>query len=208
MAKVCAFFVVPCLTLISIIVRKIKVIGELPLNFNSTAPQDFVEALNRIAEEFGGVSNMGVFADIISVHQSNEMLVRVEDKYVAVSIKNYEKPHCDLTVTTNVSDPYQLDLDTLVGKNGSNIPSSLEQFLENNEEDELEDEESDADNGDEDIEDELEDEESDADNEDEDLKTDGKDDEKTDAFHSVGKVFSTTFKETASVFKGVFTFKK
>lgn len=108
---------------------KTKVVEGLPLNYNSTDPKDFVEVLNKIADAMGGVSNMGVFADITSVTQSNEMIANVADKYVAVSVKCCEKPHRDLIVTTNVADPYQLDLDTLVGKNGSNISSDLEQFL-------------------------------------------------------------------------------
>lgn len=108
---------------------KTKVVSGLPLNFESTEPKDFVEVLNKIAEAMGGVSNMGVFANITSVTQSNEMIANVADKYVTVSTKRYEKPHCDLVVTTNVADPYQFDLDTLVGKKGSNIPSILESCL-------------------------------------------------------------------------------
>ena len=76
---------------------------------------------------------MGAFADITSVTQSNEMIANVEDKYVVVSMKRYEKPHRDLVVTTNVAEPYQFELDTLVGKNGSNIPPDLESLLSQSE---------------------------------------------------------------------------
>ena len=108
---------------------KTKVVSGLPLNFESTEPKDFVEVLNKIAEAMGGVSNLGVFADITSVTQSNEMIADVADKYITVSTKRHEMPHNDLLVTTNVAEPYQFELDTLVGKNGSNIPSVLERFL-------------------------------------------------------------------------------
>ena len=131
---------------------KTKVVEGLPLNYNSTDPKDFVEVLNKIADAMGGVTNMGVFADITSVTQSNEMIANVADKYVAVSVKRYEKPHRDLVVTTNVEDPYQFDLDTLVGKNGSNISSELERFLSKvdkpalKEEDDEDEDEEDEDN--------------------------------------------------------------
>lgn len=110
---------------------KTKVVDGLPVNFESTDPKDFVEILNKIAETMGGVSNMGVFADITSVTQSNEMIANVADKYITVSTKRHEMPHDELVVTDNIVEPYQFDLDTLAGKNGSNIPPSLERFLAN-----------------------------------------------------------------------------
>ena len=192
---------------------KTKEVAGLQLKFDSSDPKDFVDTLNKIAEVFGGVSNMGVFADITSVQQSNEMIAHVEDKYVVVNTRNYEKPHRDLVITTNVVDPYQFDLDTLVGKNGSNIPSSLEQFLENantkgleqddeddDEKEELEIEEEEPEIDDDDVDDEEEDE--DEDDEDED------DESVSDAFREVGKDLSSAFKETAGAFKGAFKFKK
>ena len=108
---------------------KTKVVDGLPLNYESKDPKDFVEVLNKVASAMGGVSNMGVFADITSVTQSNEMVANVKDKYVVVSTMQYEKPRRDIVGSTKVSEPYQLDLDTLVGKNGSNITPELENFL-------------------------------------------------------------------------------
>lgn len=96
---------------------KTKVIEGLPLNYNSTNPKDFVEVLNKIADAMGGVPNMGAFVDITSVTQTNKMVAKVEDKYVVVSTKQYERPYRDYIVTTNVVEPWQFDLDTLVGKN-------------------------------------------------------------------------------------------
>lgn len=191
---------------------KTKVVEGLPLNYNSTDPKDFVEVLNKIADAMGGVSNMGVFADITSVTQSNEMIANVVDKYVTVSTKRYEKPHRDLVVTTNVADPYQFDLDTLVGKKGSNIPSILESFLSKVDKPVIaetkavespvsstkSEDRSWADKDDELLEEEEEEEEEDAEEDDTSV---------SEAFREVGKEFSSAFKETGRAFKDAFKFK-
>lgn len=194
---------------------KTKVIEGLPLNYDSTDPKDFVEVLNKIADAMGGVSNMGVFADITSVTQSNEMIAQVADKYVTVSTKRYEKPHRDLVVTTNVADPYQFDLDTLVGKKGSNIPSVLESFLSKVDKPVIVEKkavESSAssikseDSSWTDKDDELP--EEDEEEEDEDDKDDEENDTSvSEAFREVGKEFSSAFKETGRAFKDAFKFK-
>ena len=182
------------------------------MNYNSTDPKDFVEVLNKIADAMGGVSNMGVFADITSVTQSNEMIANVADKYVTVSTKRYEKSHRDLVVTTNVADPYQFDLDTLVGKKGSNIPSILESFLskvdkpviaetkavESPASSTKSEDRSWADKDDELLEEEEEEEEEDAEEDDTSV---------SEAFREVGKEFSSAFKETGRAFKDAFKFK-
>lgn len=175
----------------------------LPLNYNSTDPKDFVEVLNKIADAMGGVSNMGVFADITSVTQSNEMIANVADKYVIVSTKRYEKPHRDLVVTTNVADPYQFDLDTLVGKKGSNIPSILESFLSKVDKPviaETKAVESPASST-------KSEDRSWADKDDELLEEEEDDTSVSEAFREVGKEFSSAFKETGRAFKDAFKFK-
>ena len=182
---------------------KTKVVEGLPLNYNSTDPKDFVEVLNKIADAMGGVSNMGVFAEITSVTQSNEMIAHVAEKYVAVSVKRYEKPHRDLVVTTNVADPYQFDLDTLVGKNGSNISSNLDQFLSKVEKPVAVEKK--ATSASVLLENEKSHEsfwgnEEDEEKQDENLSV-------SDAFREVGKDFSSAFKETADAFKDAFKFK-
>lgn len=197
---------------------KTKVVEGLPLNYDSTDPKDFIEVLNKIADAMGGVSNMGVFADITSVTQTNEMVARVADKYITVSTKRYEKPHRDLVVTTNVSEPYQFELDTLAGKNGSNIPSDLEQFLLKVDKPVIADNkaaESSASStkpenrfwGDKD--DELpEEDKEEEDEEDEDEDNDNEEDVSiSDAFKETGKEFASAFKETGRAFKDAFKFK-
>lgn len=108
---------------------KTKVIEGLPLNFESTNPEDFVEVLNKVANAMGGVSNMGVFADITSVTQTNEMIADVADEYISVSTSHYEKPRRDLIATGNEIEPYQLELDVLAGKRESNVSDELANFL-------------------------------------------------------------------------------
>ena len=150
----------------------------LPLNYNSTDPKDFVEVLNKIADAMGGVSNMGVFADITSVTQSNEMIA-------------------------NVADPYQFDLDTLVGKKGSNIPSILESFLSKVDKPviaETKAVESPASST-------KSEDRSWADKDDELLEEEEDDTSVSEAFREVGKEFSSAFKETGRAFKDAFKFK-
>ncbi len=198
---------------------KTKVVDGLPLNYESTDPKDFVEVLNKIADAMGGVSNMGAFADITSLTQSNEMITNVEDKYVVVNTKRYEKPHRDLVVTTNVAEPYQFELDTLVGKKGSNITSDLESFLSQTKDTNLSKtkdtkpsitssksmdeanndwEEDEDDNWEEDEDDDWEEDEDDDWEEDISIR---------DAFKDAGKELSSAFKETAGAFKDAFKFK-
>lgn len=196
---------------------KTKVVEGIHLNYDSTDPKDFVEVLNKIADAMGGVSNMGVFADITSVKQSNEMVAKVADKYITVSTKRYEKPHRNLVVTTNVSEPYQFELDTLAGKNGSNIPSDLEQFLSKvnqqvatekkttgalsslEQSDGYPRRDKDDEISEEDNVEEEDEEDEDNDNE-EDVSISG-------AFKETGKEFASAFKETGRAFKDAFKFK-
>lgn len=204
---------------------KTKVVEGLPLNYDSTDPKDFIEVLNKIADAMGGVSNMGVFADITSVTQTNEMVARVADKYITVSTKRYEKPHRDLVVTTNVSEPYQFELDTLAGKNGSNIPSVLESFLSKVDKPVIADNkaaESSAsstkpenrfwgDKDDELPEEEEEEEDEEEAEEEEDEEDEDNDNEEDvsifDAFKETGKEFASAFKETGRGFKDAFKLK-
>lgn len=108
---------------------KTKVVEGLPLNFESTDPKDFVEILNKVANAMGGVSNMGVFADITSITQANEMVAEVADEYISVSTSHYEKPRKELIAKGNETEPYQLELDVLAGKKGLNISDELADFL-------------------------------------------------------------------------------
>ena len=46
---------------------KTKIVDGITPNFESTDSKDFVGILNKIAEAMGGVTNMGVFADITQI---------------------------------------------------------------------------------------------------------------------------------------------
>ena len=43
---------------------KTKEFKDLPLNYQSVSPEDFIDFLNEVSPELGGVTNLGVFADI------------------------------------------------------------------------------------------------------------------------------------------------
>lgn len=181
---------------------KIKVVDGITPNFESTDSKDFIEILNKIAEAMGGVSNMGAFADITKVTQSNEMMADVSDQFISVTTTQYEKPHRDLQATSSETDPFQLELDCLIGKNGKTMPSDLESFLKKKDnpkessksaEKPLDDEEID-DEDDEDLDDENLEEE---DLEEEDLEEEDEEDDDesiSDAFKSVKKDIKKAFK--------------
>lgn len=98
---------------------KSKPIPDLDVNFKSTDPKDFVEVLNKIAEKFGGVTNMGAFADITSIVPSDELKAEVCDEFVEVSVKDMETPELRYTVTRGITSPFDLDYDVMLGKTSS-----------------------------------------------------------------------------------------
>lgn len=69
---------------------KTKVVDGITPNFESTDSKDFIEILNKVAEAMGGVSNMGAFADITKVTQSNEMMADVSDQFISVTTTQHE----------------------------------------------------------------------------------------------------------------------
>jgi len=163
---------------------KTKIVDGITPNFESTDSKDFVVILNKIAEAMGGVPNMGVFADITQITQSNELMADASDQYIAVTTKQYEKPHRDLQPDSDETDPFQLELDCLVGKTGNAMPSDLSAFLDKKDNpistmdgDELDD----------DVDDELDDE-------------DNGDDEKSigEEFKEIGKTFRSAFKNKST----------
>ena len=107
-------------------------IEGLSPNFKSTDPNDFVEILNKISNDRGGVSNMGVFSDITSITQTKEMVAIISNEYVMVHTNHLELPHKDLSVTDKISNPFQLELDTLAGKKKSSLPPVLAKYLKLN----------------------------------------------------------------------------
>lgn len=188
---------------------KIKVVDGITPNFESTDSKDFIEILNKIAEAMGGVSNMGAFADITKVTQSNEMMADVSDQFISVTTTQYEKPHRDLQAISSETDPFQLELDCLIGKNGKTMPSDLESFLKKKDnpkessksaekplDDEEIDDEDDEDLDDENLEEEnLEEEDlEEEDLEEEDEEEDDDDESISDAFKSVKKDIKKAFK--------------
>lgn len=132
---------------------QVKIINGITPNFESTASKDFVEILNKIAEGMDGVSNMGVFADITKVTQLKEMVADVLDSYVTVTTKQMEKPHRDLVATTDVTDPYQLELSVLYTEK----PSVTELKAQSQSSEPLDDDDDDYDDDDEQEEESLKD---------------------------------------------------
>lgn len=164
---------------------KTKIVDGITPNFESTDSKDFVGILNKIAEAMGGVPNMGVFADITQITQSNELMADASDQYIAVTTKQYEKPHRDLQPDSDETDPFQLELDCLVGKTGNKMPSDLSAFLDKK--DNPSDSAMDDDELDDDVDDEIDD-----DDDSDDGKSIG------EGFKEVGKAFRSAFKNKST----------
>lgn len=98
-------------------------IPDLIVNFKSTNPNDFIEVLNTIADKFGAVTNLGVFADIDSVTLTNELKAEMQDEFVRVSIKEYESPELTYIKTQGITSPFELDFETMLGKNQTKEPT-------------------------------------------------------------------------------------
>lgn len=194
---------------------KTKIIDGITPNFESTDSKDFIEILNKIAEAMGGVPNMGVFADITKVTQSNEMMADVSEQFISVTTRQHERPCRDLQPNSNETDPFQLELDFIIGKKGDTLPSCLASLLKKEDDyeealrsakkqsykDEIEDE--DEDDLDELDEDEDEDEDDDDLEEEEEEEEDDDDDETSisDDLRDVGKEIGATFKDIKNTFK-------
>ena len=93
---------------------KVKSMKDLKIDTTSTDPNDFIEVLNAISPEFGGVTNLGVFCDITNVEQSSAIRSEVEEQFVHVETERAEKPYALLDNDGSSTEPYDFDFEKLL----------------------------------------------------------------------------------------------
>lgn len=91
-------------------------IENLSLNLQDPTQEDIVHALNMVAEQFGGVKNMGVFADITAITPMKEMKADISDSFIEIHTQDKEQPFKKLENKNNIKSPFDLDYDILIGK--------------------------------------------------------------------------------------------
>ena len=93
---------------------KMKELAELECSTESKNPEDFIEVLNTISSELGGVSNLGVFCDIKSIEQTCAVLSKVEEQFIHVETEKGEQPYDHLENDGSSAEPYDYDFDFLL----------------------------------------------------------------------------------------------
>lgn len=84
----------------------IKMMKDLSVSKTSVATDDFVETLNIISPKLGGLTNLGVFCDIISIEQSSAVLSDVEEQFIHVDTLREEQPYNKLSNDGSSVNPY------------------------------------------------------------------------------------------------------
>ncbi len=93
---------------------KTKVIDNLEMSIESTNPEDYIETLNTISSEMGGVTNLGVFCDIKSIEHTSALLSDVEEQFIHVEVVKDEQPYNYLNNDGSSTKPYDYDFDFLL----------------------------------------------------------------------------------------------
>ncbi|MCQ2256972.1 MAG: hypothetical protein MJZ41_03140 [Bacteroidaceae bacterium] len=91
-----------------------KAFANIMINRQSTNVDDFVEVLNTISPEMGGVTNLGVFCDINSVEQSVAVLSDVEEQFIHVETERGEQPYDKLFNDGSSIEPYDFSFNHLL----------------------------------------------------------------------------------------------
>lgn len=101
-------------TTLSIGSFRTKIIKDLVASRTSTNKEDFIEVLNSISPEFGGVTNLGVFCDILSIEQSSALLSDVEEQFIHVDTVRDEQPYNRLVNDGSSVNPFDFDYHLLL----------------------------------------------------------------------------------------------
>lgn len=91
-----------------------KVIKDLSINRASVNKEDFIEILNTISLELGGITNLGVFCDIESIEQSSALLADVEEQFIHVETEIDEQPDNKLENDGSSTNPYDYNFKHLL----------------------------------------------------------------------------------------------
>ncbi len=93
---------------------KTKEFKDLPFNYQSVSPEDFIDFLNEVSPELGGVTNLGVFADIQSVTPGYILRVKESDQFISVETSHAEAPFNYLQNDGSSLEPYDYDFEHLL----------------------------------------------------------------------------------------------
>ena len=93
---------------------KTKEFKELTVDYSSKSPDDFIEVLNEISPEIGGVTNLGVFADIKSITPGFVLRAKDSEEFINVKTSPGEKPYNHLVNDGSSLEPYDYDFEHLL----------------------------------------------------------------------------------------------
>ncbi|MCH4155581.1 MAG: hypothetical protein LKF31_04680 [Muribaculaceae bacterium] len=93
-----------------------KELEGLNFDYSSVNPNDFVEILNQISPQIGGVTNLGVFADIIKVTPGYAIKCISTEEFINVNVLHGESPEMKLINDGSSSEPYDFDFSYLLNK--------------------------------------------------------------------------------------------
>lgn len=91
-----------------------KEFENLNVDYKSTSPDDFIEVLNEISPEIGGVTNLGVFADIKSITPGYVLRTKESDEYINVKTSHDEAPFNTMRNDGSSIEPYDHNFDHLI----------------------------------------------------------------------------------------------
>lgn len=80
----------------------------------STSPEDFISTLNQISPLLGGITNLGVFADIEKVEQTIAIEGASTNDYLSFSLSDHEQPGCLLYRDNSSSNIKDYSFNTLL----------------------------------------------------------------------------------------------
>ena len=83
-----------------------KQIYNVNIDYKSTDPNDFIDALNKISPQIGGLTNLGVFADIKSITPTQYLVNTVENHFINIKLSAGEKPDKNLKNDGSSSHPF------------------------------------------------------------------------------------------------------
>lgn len=94
----------------------IKVMEDLSVSKLSVNNEDFVEVLNTVSPQLGGLTNLGVFCDIISIEQTSAVLSDVEEQFIHVETVHEEQPYNRLHNDGSSVNPYDFSFHHLLNE--------------------------------------------------------------------------------------------
>jgi len=93
---------------------KAKHIDDLQPNFESTDPLEHVLTMNKASKAFGGLHNLGIYADNVKVTFSHALKVTTEDDFVEITTKDQEMAGQGLPSDDSSTNPFEHGYDDLL----------------------------------------------------------------------------------------------